>query len=47
METDSENITLEERRANLTDELFEEMSSNPRLLLPFLVNWDQVFLAPV
>lgn len=46
METDNQGIPLDERRANLTDELFEEMSRNPRLRLPFLVNWERVFLTP-
>lgn len=40
-------IPMEERRAHLTDAVFQEMIENPDNRLPFLVNWDQVFLAPM
>ncbi len=33
---------LSDMRANLTDDLFQEMTANPDMRLPFLVFWPRV-----
>lgn len=32
----------EQMRANLTDEIYQEMTANPDRRIPFLVNWPRV-----
>ncbi len=39
MSTTTEAPFLADMRANLTDPLYEEMTSNPDERVPFLVNW--------
>lgn len=39
---DEEPRYLADMRANLTDDLFWEMTDNPNKLLPFAVFWPQV-----
>lgn len=40
-------VSPDDFRANLTDEIFQEMTANPDSKIPFLVNWEQLFLSAV
>lgn len=37
-----ESDTTDDMRANLTDELYQQMIANPDMRLPFLVYWPRV-----